>query len=90
MPRRADPLLAIVNAARHVAAERVERAAAGMLPKLPAFFAAVALDVTHAYLKLYGEEGAPVQDMGVIRCPVHDPEPEVYELYIPTSEHGPN
>ncbi len=92
MHRRADPLIAIINAARHVAAERIGRAADGLLPKLPALLAAVALDATHAYLKLYGEQGAPVRDMGVIRCPVHDPEPAqvAYAVYVPTSEHGPN
>lgn len=97
MSRRADPLIAIVNAARHVAAERIERAAAGKLPRLPTLLAAVALDATHAYLKLYGEEGEPAEDMGVIRCPAPEPQahhvdvPEqTYVLYVPTSEHGPN
>lgn len=90
MSRRDDPLLAIVNAARHVAAERIERAAAGVLPKLPTLLAAVALDATAAYLKLYGEEGAPTQDMGVIRCPVHDADPIGYYVDLPPSEHGPD
>ena len=86
-------LIAIINAARHVAAERIERAAKGELPRLPQLLAAVALDATHAYLKLYGDDELPVQDMGTIRTQPAQ-HPDELTSYAPPpvmpSEHGPN
>lgn len=76
-----------------MASERLERAARGELPKVPQLVAMVVLDVTHTYLRLYGEERSS-PDMGVLRrqashpTPIHFHADEV--MLVPPSEHGPN
>jgi len=85
------PLLALINAARFIASERIERAARGELPKVPQLVAMVVLDVTHAYLSLYGDE-RPSRDLGVLRREAqhYEPVPRVEHFPMAPSEHGPN
>lgn len=54
LPEPADPIRAIVNAARHIAQQKLDEAASGKLSRLDAFCAVMALEAAYAYLKLWG------------------------------------
>ena len=54
LPEPADPIRAIVNAARHVALQKLDEAARGKLSRLHVFGALMALEAAYAYLKLWG------------------------------------
>ena len=58
LPEPADPIRAIVNAARHVAAQKLDDAARGELSRWHAFGAVLALEAAYAYLKLWGPKPA--------------------------------
>ena len=58
LPEPADPNRAIVNAARHVAVQKLDEAARGELSRWHAFGAVVALEAAYAYLKLWGPKPA--------------------------------
>ncbi len=97
---RKSILYALLDACRHVAAERLEEAASGVGSKGHAFVAVVALEAAHAWLSLNPEtvplppEPArvdPLEGERMVELQLSTPMPDVvFTFRPPRSEHGSN